>query len=76
MAASEDRARVDIGFEGGSVLSVSVSVLEADALEQRLQSGDAGVAELDTEEGRLLVVLSHVLYVRRHSRGGRVGFSV
>ena len=76
MAASEDRARVDIGFEGGSVLSVSVSVLEADSLEQRLKSGDAGVAELDTEEGRLLVVLSHVLYVRRHSRGGRVGFSL
>jgi hypothetical protein len=76
MAASDDHARLDIGFEGGSVLSVSVSVLEADSLEQRLKSGDAGVAELDTEEGRLLVVLSHVLYVRRHSRGGRVGFSL
>ena len=76
MAVSDDKARVDIGFEGGSVLSVSVTVLEADSLEQRLKSGDAGVAELDTEEGRLLVVLSHVLYVRRHSRGGRVGFSL
>jgi hypothetical protein len=76
MVASDERARVDIGFEGGSVLSVSVAVLEADSLEQRLRGGDAGVAELDTEEGRLLVVLSHVLYVRRHSRGGRVGFSV
>jgi hypothetical protein len=76
MAASDDRTRVDIGFEGGSVLSVSITVLEADLLEQRLQSGDAGVVELETEEGRLLVVLSHVLYVRRHSRGSRVGFSL
>jgi hypothetical protein len=76
MAVSDDKARVDIGFEGGSVLSVSVTVLEADSLEQRLKAGDPGVAELETEEGRLLVVLSHVLYVRRHSRGSRVGFSV
>jgi len=76
MAASDERVRVDIGLEGGSTLSVSVTVLEADSLEQRLRSGDGGVAELESDDGRLIVVLSHVLYVRRHSRGGRVGFSV
>ena len=75
MAASNDRARVDIGFEGGSTLTISVSPLEADSLEQRLRAGDGGVADLETEEGRLLVVLAHVLYVRRHARGSRVGFS-
>ena len=73
--AAEDLARVDIGFEGGSTLTVSVTSLEADSLEERLRSGDGGIAELNTDEGRLLVVLSHVLYVRRHSRGSRVGFS-
>jgi len=76
MAASDERVRVDIGLEGGSTLSVSVTVLEADSLEQRLRSGDGGVAELESDDGRLIVVLAHVLYVRRHSRGGRVGFSV
>lgn len=76
MAASNERVRVDIGFEGGSTLTVSVTTLEADSLEQRLRSGDAGVAELESEDGRLLVVLAHVLYVRRHARGSRVGFSV
>jgi hypothetical protein len=75
MAANE-KVRIDIGLEGGSTLSVSVTALEADALEQRLRSGDGGVAELESEDGRLIVVLAHVLYVRRHSRGGRVGFSV
>jgi hypothetical protein len=75
MAANSDRVRLDIGLEGGSMLAVAVSVLEADSLEQRLRQSDQGVVELDTEDGRLLVVLSHVLYVRRHSRGGRVGFS-
>ncbi len=75
MAGSDERVRVDIGFEGGSTLTVSVTALEADSLEQRLRAGDGGIAELDTDEGRLLVVLSHVLYVRRHVRGSRVGFS-
>jgi len=76
MAASEGKVRVDIGFEGGSTLTVSVTAPEADSLEHRLRSGDGGVAELESEDGRLIVVLAHVLYVRRHSRGSRVGFSV
>jgi hypothetical protein len=76
MAASDDRVRLDVGFEGAVVLSLSVTAPDADALEERLRRGDGGVAEVDTDEGRLIVVLSHVLYVRRHTRGGRVGFSV
>ena len=75
MAASADRVRLDIGLEGGSTLTVAVSVSEADSLEERLRKSDLGVAELEAEDGRLLVVLSHVLYVRRHARGSRVGFS-
>jgi len=76
MAVSDERVRVDIGFKGGSALTVSVTAVEADSLEQRLRSGDGGVAELESDDGRLLVVLAHVLYARRHARGSRVGFSV
>jgi hypothetical protein len=75
MAASGDRVRLDIGLEGGSTLTVAVTVLEADSLEERLRNGDSGIAVLEAEDGRLIVVLSHVLYVRRHARGSRVGFS-
>ena len=76
MVASGDRIRLDIGLEGGSTLTAAVTVLEADSLEERLRKGDSGVAELEADDGRLIVVLSHVLYVRRHARGSRVGFSV
>jgi hypothetical protein len=75
MAASDEQARLDIGFKGGATLSVSVTVPEADALEQALRSGNGGLVELDTDDGRLLVVSAHVQYLRRHSRGSRVGFS-
>ena len=74
MAASE-RVRLDIGFKGGATLTVAVTVPQADALEQGLRQGSGGIAELDADDGRLLVVLAHVLYVRRHARGSRVGFS-
>ncbi len=73
--ASSDRVRLDLGFEGGSVLSATVSPAEADALEARLRGGEDTVADLDTDDGKLIVVLSRVLYVRRHAREGRVGFS-
>ena len=75
MAAEDEKARLDIGFKGGATLTVSVTVAEADALEQALRSGNGGLVELETEDGRLLVVAAHVLYVRRHVRGSRVGFS-
>jgi hypothetical protein len=75
MAASDERVRLDIGLKGGATLTVAVTVLEADALEQRLRQGDGGLVELDADDGRLLVVAAHVLYVRRHARGSRVGFS-
>jgi hypothetical protein len=75
MAASDEKARVDIGFKGGATLTVAVTVLEADALEQALRSGNGALVELETEDGRLLVVSAHVQYVRRHARGSRVGFS-
>jgi hypothetical protein len=75
MAGDEDRVRLDLGFEGGSVLSVAVSTAEADAVEDRLRAGNNGVVELETEDGRLLVILAHVLYVKRYARGSRVGFS-
>ena len=69
--ASDERVRLDIGFHGGSVLTVQVSARDADALEERLRRGDSGAAELDADDGRLLVVLDHLLYVRRHTRGSR-----
>ena len=75
MAASGDLVRLDIGFEGGAVLTVAVSVPEADAFEERLRKKDGGTAELEAEDGRLVVVLARVAYVKRHPRSGRVGFS-
>jgi hypothetical protein len=68
-------ARVEIGFEGGEVLSMRVPVEDADALDAALRARDDGVCELRGEDGRFLVVLGRVLFVKRYAREARVGFT-
>jgi len=68
-------ARVEIGFQSGDVVSMRVPVEDADALETALRSREDAVCELRGEDGRFLVVLSQVLYVKRYAREARVGFT-
>jgi hypothetical protein len=68
-------ARVEIGFEGGDVLSMRVPAEDADALNAALKKRDDAVCELHGEDGVFLVVLSQVLYVKRYAREARVGFT-
>lgn len=70
-----DLARVEIGFESGDVLSVRIPVSDADALDAALSAREDAVCELTAEDGRFLVVLARVLYVKRYAREARVGFS-
>lgn len=70
-----ERIVLHLGFRGGEVLVVRAPAADADALEAALRAGTEGVAELDAEDGRLLVVLSKVSYVKRYAREGRVGFA-
>ncbi len=72
--ASRERIRLQIGFEGGTIMSAYVDPEEADRLERHLASGGDGTVELGDEDGRLIVVLPRVLFVKRYSRESRVGF--
>jgi hypothetical protein len=68
-------ARIEIGFQGGDVLSIRVPAEDADALDAALRTRDDAVCELRGEDGRFLVVLSQVRYVKRYAREARVGFA-
>ena len=74
MAANE-QVRVEIGFQGGEVLSARVPAADADALEERLRAREDAVCELNADDGRFLVVLSRVLYMKRYAREAKVGFT-
>ncbi|PWU25375.1 MAG: hypothetical protein C5B48_01615 [Candidatus Rokuibacteriota bacterium] len=72
---ADELVRIEIGFRGGEGVSARVPVQDADRLEERLRVRDDGVVELSTQDARYLVVLSQVLYVKRHARESRVGFT-
>jgi hypothetical protein len=72
---ADEFVRVEIGFEGGQILSWLVTVDSADALDRQLGGGGSGTLTLDSQEGSITLVLQRVLYVKRYAREGRVGFA-
>jgi hypothetical protein len=72
---AESRVRIEIGFDGGQVMSAYVESATGDELEQSLGAAGTGALQLEAEDGRYTVALSRIVYVKRFSREGRVGFS-
>ncbi|MEK6276135.1 MAG: hypothetical protein AABM30_12515 [Actinomycetota bacterium] len=73
--ADAQRVRIEIGFDGGQVMSAHVPSASADELEQSLAGGSMGAFQLEAEDGRYTVALARIVYIKRFSREGRVGFS-
>jgi hypothetical protein len=72
---AEERVRVEIGFDGGQIMGASVELPTADQLERALDEGRDGAFALEAEDGRYTVSLRRVVYVKRFTREGRVGFT-
>jgi hypothetical protein len=74
--AETESVRIEVAFEGGQILGANVTVPSADAIEQAVASGGAGSLQIDTDDGRVTVVVSQVAWVKRFARDGRVGFGI
>ena len=72
--AENEFVRIEIGLEGGQIMSTLVAPASADALERALNAGAAGALSLEAQEGSILLVLPRVLYTKRFAREARVGF--
>ena len=66
--------RVDIGFEGGQVVSVRLTEERLQELRKELEKG--GWHDLQTEEGVLSIYLGKVAFLRIDSGDHQVGFSL
>lgn len=73
--ADQDRIRIEIGFDGGQAMSAHVQSSVADDLERSLNGASGGTAQIEAEDGRYTISLARVVYIKRYSREGRVGFS-
>jgi hypothetical protein len=72
---ADERVRIEIGFDGGQVMGSYVDLTTADGLERELDDAHEGSFQLETEDGRYTISLRRVVYVKRFTREGRVGFS-
>lgn len=69
-----DAQRIEIGFEGGQVISTRLS--EGDLKDLRAQLEQGGWYDLSTEEGTIALYLGKVQFVRIESGEHRVGFGL
>jgi hypothetical protein len=68
-----DAQKVEIGFEGGQVISVRLSDDELKGLRKQVEKG--GWHDVKTEDGELALYLGKVSFVHIASGAHRVGFS-
>ena len=71
---ADDLVRIEVGLDGGQILSALVSSASADSLDAALRAGAVSTVELQAEDGVVLLVLPRVLYAKRYARETRVGF--
>jgi hypothetical protein len=69
-----ERARFEIGFEGGGLVGGTAEKSVLEELERLVRKGDGGVVGLETEEGTLVVAVAKVAYLKLAGGGARVGF--
>lgn len=69
-----DARRVEIGFDGGQVVSVR---LDGDGLAQlrKTVEGGGGWHDLETEEGTFALDLAKIVFVRAAGGSHSIGFS-
>ncbi len=67
--------RIDIGFEGGQVLSLRVEADAYEALSKALAEGSSGRwHRLESQDAEVSIDLSKVVYLRVDTEEQRVGF--
>jgi hypothetical protein len=69
-----DAQRVEIGFEGGQVVSTRLSEGDLKDLRTRLEQG--GWHDLPTADGTIAIYLGKVQFLRVESGEHRVGFGL
>ena len=72
--SENEHVRIEIGFDGGQIMSALVTAEAADKLERALSASSEASMTLDAEDGRYSVALPRVVYLKRFAREGRVGF--
>ena len=74
MAGSSGFRRVEVGFDHGPVVPLRLEDSAYDALTKALSDGGERWHVLDSEDSKITLDLSKVVFVRLDTERGRVGF--
>jgi hypothetical protein len=74
--AETESVRMEIGFDGGQIMSALVTADGADELERALREEGPPLIAVDANDGRYTVVLRRVVYLKRFARESKVGFGI
>ena len=72
--AEAEHVRLEIAFDGGQIMGALVAAASADELERALGDGADATIALAANDGKYLVPLRRVVYVKRFARESHVGF--
>ncbi|MBD0290640.1 MAG: hypothetical protein ICV74_05240 [Thermoleophilia bacterium] len=72
--ASSEHVRLEIAFQGGHTIGPLVAPAAADELARALAGAPDGAFELEAEDGKYVIPLRGVLYLKRFSRESQIGF--
>ena len=73
MAAAQT-TRIDMGFQGGQVLSLRVKANHFEALKKALGKGGGGWHQIEGEDSTVDVDLGQIVYLRVDNDAVKVGF--
>jgi hypothetical protein len=74
--AEAESVRIEIGFDGGQIMSALVTTEGADHLERALREEGPPLIAVDANDGRYTIVLRRVVYLKRFARESKVGFGI
>jgi hypothetical protein len=72
--AERDRVWLEVAFEGGQALRVTVPAAVADDLDRALAAENRESLAFEAEDGRYTLALKKIVFVKRYAREERVGF--
>jgi hypothetical protein len=71
---TDESVWLEIAFEGGQALRVTVPLATAEDLDRALASDDRDSLSFEADDGRYTVALSKIVFVKRYARADTVGF--
>jgi hypothetical protein len=71
--SDRDRVWLEIAFEGGQALRVTVPAQTAEDLDRAL-AGEGDTIAFEADDGRYTLALKKIAFVKRYAREGAVGF--